>query len=183
MDEQCQLVSFDWPGFGDSYRPAIPYGAPLLCGALGVVLGHLQSADRGQIAVLAAGYSASAALVLAVEWSERWEQLVLVAAHMARPLAQHDRLASEAFRLGVTAGAHTERWDLPSNRAVLKLMLRRHVWVKRNLVDFRADSGAIITAGPSLRSMLCKCGLYDRCCSALYRLFWPLQHRHAREER
>jgi len=66
-DERCQLVSFDWPGFGDSYRPATPYVASLLFDALGAALGHLQSTDGGQTTVVAAGHSASASLGLAVE--------------------------------------------------------------------------------------------------------------------
>jgi hypothetical protein len=42
VGDQRQLVSIDWPGFGESDRPAIPYDAALLRSALRAVLSFLK---------------------------------------------------------------------------------------------------------------------------------------------
>ena len=66
--DRCQLVSFDWPGFGDSDRPCLDYDADLLRSALRSILSYLYAQNCTGLTVVAAGHSASIALALATEW-------------------------------------------------------------------------------------------------------------------
>ena len=138
MGEQCQLVSFDWPGFGDSDRPAITYDAPLLSSALQAVLDHLQIRNQGQLNVVAAGHSASVALGLATKESGHWQQLVLVAPTWRGPLPTmtgwHPKRFGWLRQLVAMPLIGPALYRLNTSRAVLKLMLRRHVWVNPKLL-------------------------------------------------
>ena len=79
MGQKAQLISFDWPGFGDSDRPKIKYDVSTLSAVLRAVLANLGSKGSDQIRLIAAGHSASIALSIANEHSHQWKQLVLVA--------------------------------------------------------------------------------------------------------
>ena len=138
MDERCQLVSFDWPGFGDSERPAIAYNANTLREALTGILQHLQGADLNKINVVAAGHSAPIALGLAEQCSRQWAQIVVVAPTFRGPLPTMTGRAGQSFnwvrRLVELPLIGPLLYRLNTSRAILKLMLRRHVWVNRNLL-------------------------------------------------
>jgi pimeloyl-ACP methyl ester carboxylesterase len=131
--DQRQLVSFDWPGFGDSDRPAMPYDAALLRSALQAVLSYLRTTTRQRPTVIAAGHSASVALGLAAEWSGLWQELVLVAPTWRGPLPTMTGWPSQRFgwlrRLVAAPWIGPALYRLNTSRAVLGLMLRRHVWV------------------------------------------------------
>ena len=138
MDERCQLVSFDWPGFGDSERPAMAYNAKTLREALTGILQHLQGADLNKINVVAAGHSAPIALGLAEQCSRQWAQIVVVAPTFRGPLPTMTGRAGQSFnwvrRLVELPLIGPLLYRLNTSRAILKLMLRRHVWVNRNLL-------------------------------------------------
>ena len=138
MDECCQLVSFDWPGFGDSERPAIAYNANTLREALTGILQHLQGADLNKINVVAAGHSAPIALGLAEQCSRQWAQIVVVAPTFRGPLPTMTGRAGQSFnwvrRLVELPLIGPLLYRLNTSRPILKLMLRRHVWVNRNLL-------------------------------------------------
>ena len=138
MDERCQLVSFDWPGFGDSERPAIAYNAKTLREALTGILQHLQGADLNKINVVAAGHSAPIALGLAEQCSRQWAQIVVVAPTFRGPLPTMTGRAGQSFnwvrRLVELPLIGPLLYRLNTSRPILKLMLRRHVWVNRNLL-------------------------------------------------
>ena len=138
IGEQCQLVSFDWPGFGDSDRPPIRYDATLLRQALQAVLNHLKHDRQEPITLVAAGHSASIALGLASDCSKQWKQLVLVAPTWRGPLPTMTRWHPKHFgwvrQLVRTPLIGPLLYRLNTSRAILKLMLRRHVWVDRNLL-------------------------------------------------
>ena len=138
MDERCQLVSFDWPGFGDSERPAIAYNANTLREALTGILQHLQGADLNKINVVAAGHSVPIALGLAEQCSRQWAQIVVVAPTFRGPLPTMTGRAGQSFnwvrRLVALPLIGPLLYRLNTSRAILKLMLRRHVWVNRNLL-------------------------------------------------
>ena len=138
MDQRCQLVSFDWPGFGDSERLAIAYDANVLREALTSILQHLQRADQDKINVVAAGHSVPIALGLAEQCSRQWEQIVVVAPTFRGPLPTMTGRTGKSFnwvrqlvRLPVVGPL---LYRLNTSRPILKLMLRRHVWVNRNLL-------------------------------------------------
>ena len=138
MDERCELVSFDWPGFGDSERPAIAYNAKTLREALTSILQHLQGADLNKINVVAAGHSAPIALGLAEQCSRQWAQIVVVAPTFRGPLPTMTGRGGQSFnwvrRLVELPLIGPLLYRLNTSRAILKLMLRRHVWVNRNLL-------------------------------------------------
>ena len=138
MGEGCQLVSFDWPGFGDSDRPSINYNAESLRSVLKSVLAHLQRSDHRRINVVAAGHSAPLALGLAEECSNEWAQLVLVAPTFRGPLPTMTGRPGTDFnwlrRLVELPLVGSILYRLNTSRAILKLMLRRHVWVDRGLL-------------------------------------------------
>lgn len=131
--DQRQLVSFDWPGFGDSDRPAMPYDAALLGSALRALLSYLRTTTRQRPTVIAAGHSASVALGLASEWSGLWQELVLVAPTWRGPLPTMTGWPPQRFqwlrRLVAAPWIGPGLYRLNTSRAVLGLMLRRHVWV------------------------------------------------------
>jgi pimeloyl-ACP methyl ester carboxylesterase len=138
VGDQRQLVSFDWPGFGESDRPAITYDASLLRSALRAVLSYLRATQPGRITVVAAGHSASIALGLAAEWSARWQSLVAVAPTWRGPLPtmtgwppQQCSWLQQVIAAPLIGPA---LYRLNTSRAVLKLMLRRHVWVDPDLL-------------------------------------------------
>ena len=133
MGDRRQLVSFDWPGFGDSDRPAIAYDAALLRSALRAVLSYLRTTTRQLPIVVAAGHSASVALGLATEWSGLWQELVLVAPTWRGPLPTMTGLPQQQFNwlrsLVATPWIGPVLYRLNTSRMLLRLMLRRHVWV------------------------------------------------------
>jgi pimeloyl-ACP methyl ester carboxylesterase len=133
VGDQRQLVSFDWPGFGNSERPAITYDAALLRSALRAVLSYLRTTTRQRPAVIAAGHSASVALGLAAEWSGLWQELVLVAPTWRGPLPTMTGWPSRRFgwlrQLVASPFIGPVLYRLNTSRPVLRLMLRRHVWV------------------------------------------------------
>ena len=133
VGDQRQLVSFDWPGFGDSDRPAIGYDAPLLRSALRAVLSSVRTTHLGRITVVAAGHSASVALGLAAEWSGHWRSLVVVAPTWRGPLPTMTGWPPQRFswlrHLIAAPLIGPALYRLNTSRAVLRLMLRRHVWV------------------------------------------------------
>lgn len=133
VGDQRQLVSFDWPGFGDSDRPAISYDAVLLRSALRAVLSYLRTTNRQRITVIASGHSASVVLGLAAEWSGLWQKLVLVAPTWRGPLPTMTGWHSQRFgwlrHLVAAPWIGPLLYRLNTSRMVLRLMLRRHVWV------------------------------------------------------
>ncbi|MBM5804312.1 MAG: alpha/beta hydrolase [Cyanobacteria bacterium K_DeepCast_35m_m2_155] len=138
VGDQRQLVSFDWPGFGDSDRPAISYDAALLRSALRAVLSYLRTTNRQRITVIAAGHSASVALGLAAEWSARWQSLVAVAPTWRGPLPTMTGWPPQQFswlqQVIAAPLIGPALYRLNTSRAVLKLMLRRHVWLDPDLL-------------------------------------------------
>ena len=138
MDKRCQLVSFDWAGFGDSERPAIAYDAKVLRDLLAGILQHLQSADQVKVNIVAAGHSVPIALGLAEQCSSQWAQIVVVAPTFRGPLPTMTGRAGQSFswvrRLVELPLVGPLLYRLNTSRPILKLMLRRHVWVNRNLL-------------------------------------------------
>ena len=136
--DRCQLVSFDWPGFGDSDRPCLDYDADLLRAALRSILSYLYAQNRTRLTVVAAGHSASIALALATEWSGQWRRLVAVAPTWRGPLPTMTGWSPQRFGwLRQLVGAPLigpALYRLNTSQAVLGLMLRRHVWVERSLL-------------------------------------------------
>ena len=132
IQDKYHIISFDWPGFGDSNRPRMQYNIEILCSALSVILEYLKQYNHDKLTVIAAGHSASVALSLATGYSEEWEQLILIAPTWRGPLPSMSGWHPKYFAW--------LRWivSLPiigpilyyinTSQGILKYMLRRHVW-------------------------------------------------------
>jgi pimeloyl-ACP methyl ester carboxylesterase len=163
VGDRRQLVSFDWPGFGDSDRPAMPYDAALLRSALRAVLSYLRTTTRQRPSVVAAGHSASVALGLATEWSGLWQELVLVAPTWRGPLPTMTGCTPQQFHwlrsLVAAPWVGPALYRLNTSRMVLRLMLRRHVWVDSALLTSADPRTA--AAGQAPRGTLRQCGVRE----------------------
>ncbi|WP_216914897.1 MULTISPECIES: alpha/beta fold hydrolase [unclassified Synechococcus] len=138
VHDRVQLVSFDWPGFGDSDRPALAYDAALLRSSLEAVLTDLEARQLGPLTVVAAGHSAPLALALASAWSGRWSRFVAVAPTWRGPLPTMTGWSPGRFgwlrRLVALPLIGPALYRLNTSRAMLRLMLRRHVWLDPGLL-------------------------------------------------
>ena len=89
--------------------------------------------------MVAVGHSASAALSLAEERSMQWNRLVLVAPTWRGPLPTMTGWAPEQFnwlrQLVSLPVLGSILYRLNTSRAILKMMLRRHVWVSPEMLS------------------------------------------------
>ena len=129
LDRQSpRLIAVDWPGFGDSERPHLPYDAGLLARCLADLRREVCPPDCG---LIAAGHAASIALLAAERHGLTFREWVLVAPTWRGPLptmAGRRRRAFTAIRALVEAplvGPMLHR--LNTTRAMLGWMSRRHV--------------------------------------------------------
>ena len=156
LDKQSHIISFDWPGFGDSERPKISYNIEILKQALRAALQHLEQFKQEKITVVAAGHSASVALALATESSENWSKLILVAPTWRGPLPTMTGWNPKHFAwlrglVGLPIVGPV-LYHLNTSQSILKFMLRRHVWVQSNwLTDERLLEQQKISRKPGSR--------------------------------
>ena len=133
VGDRRQLLSFDWPGFGDSDRDAIPYSAESMQAALHAVLEHLDRELDQRITVIAAGHGTPIALGQAATWSSRWQTFVAVAPTWRGPLPTMSGWPPRRFgwlrKLVMLPLIGPLLYRLNTSLPVLRLMLRRHVWV------------------------------------------------------
>ena len=133
VEDRCQLLSFDWPGFGDSDCDAMPYSAESMGAALQAVLEYLGRERGQQITVIAAGHSAPIVLGQAATWSSRWQRFVAVAPTWRGPLPTMSGWPPQRFgwlrKLVMLPLIGPLLYRLNTSLPVLRLMLRRHVWM------------------------------------------------------
>ena len=123
-----RLISVDWPGFGDSDRPRLPYDAALLASFLADFVRDHGSADCG---LIAAGHAAGIALLAAERHGLAFREWVLVAPTWRGPFPTMARRQSRAFPLirGLVEAPLLGPllYRLNTTRSVLGWMSRRHV--------------------------------------------------------
>ena len=133
VGDRRQLLSFDWPGFGGSDRDAIPYSAESMGAALRAVLEHLGRERDQRITVIAAGHSTPIALGQAATWSSHWRKFVAVAPTWRGPLPTMSGWPPRRFgwlrKLVMLPLIGPLLYRLNTSLPMLRLMLRRHVWV------------------------------------------------------
>lgn len=138
IENKYHVVSFDWPGFGDSDRPKIKYDSKILRIALRTIFDYLTQFKQEKFTVLTAGHSACIALDLADEYSQNWNQLILVAPTWRGPLPTMTGWYPAKFgwlrQLVLLPVVGPIFYHLNTSRFILKLMLRRHVWVDTSLL-------------------------------------------------
>ena len=134
--ESCQrnrsplprLIRIDWPGFGESDRPRLPYDAALLARFLADFRREVCLADCG---LIAAGHAAGIALLAAQDHGLAFREWILVAPTWRGPLptmAGRRRRAFSAIRSLVEAPLLGPLlYRLNTSKAMLGWMSRRHV--------------------------------------------------------
>ncbi len=123
-----QLISLDWPGFGESDRPRMPYNAELLARFLADFRRDCCPADCG---LIAAGHAAGIALLASQRHDLAMREWVLVAPTWRGPFPTMAKRRSRAFAL-ILALVETPvvgplLYRLNTTRSVLGWMSRRHV--------------------------------------------------------
>ncbi|QNI70927.1 alpha/beta fold hydrolase [Cyanobium sp. NS01] len=126
--ERPRLISLDWPGFGESDRPRLPYDAELLALFLADVRREVCPTDCG---LIAAGHAAGIALLAAEHHGLEFREWVLVAPTWRGPLPTMAGRRSRAFpaiRSLVEAPLLGPLlYRLNTTTAMLGWMSRRHV--------------------------------------------------------
>lgn len=126
--EALRLIRVDWPGFGESERPRLPYDAALLARFLADFRRDGCPEDCG---VIAAGHGAGIALLAAERHGLAFREWVLVAPTWRGPFPTMARRRSRAFPL-IRALVETPLlgpllYRLNTTGAMLRWMSRRHV--------------------------------------------------------
>ncbi|NDC36139.1 MAG: alpha/beta fold hydrolase, partial [Synechococcaceae bacterium WB9_2_112] len=123
-----RLIRVDWPGFGDSDRPHLPYDAALLACFLSDFRNEVCPADCG---LIAAGHAAGIALLASERHGLAFRDWVLVAPTWRGPLLTMAGRRSRAFtaiRSLVEAPLlGPVLYRLNTTKAMLGWMSRRHV--------------------------------------------------------
>lgn len=119
-----QVTLLDWPGFGDSDRPSVPYQPDFYHQFLRA---FVRDTFAQEVAVVAAGHAAGYALTL-----QSWSRMVLIAPTWRGPLAVMG--APVAMRRGIRQLVGTPLigpalYGLNTRPGFLKWMYRRHVFV------------------------------------------------------
>ncbi len=126
--EAPRLISLDWPGFGESERPRMPYDAALLARFLADFRRDCCPADCG---LIAAGHAAGIALLAAQLHGLEFREWVMVAPTWRGPFPTMAQRRSRAFPLiralveAPLLGPVLYRFN--TSRSVLGWMSRRHV--------------------------------------------------------
>lgn len=123
-----RLISVDWPGFGESERPRLPYDAELLARFLADFRRDCCPADCG---LIAAGHAAGIGLLASQRHGLALREWVLVAPTWRGPFPTMARRRSRAFPL-IRAVVEAPLlgpllYRLNTSRSVLSWMSRRHV--------------------------------------------------------
>ncbi|MEA5416897.1 alpha/beta fold hydrolase [Synechococcus sp. BA-132 BA5] len=123
-----RLIRVDWPGFGESERPHLPYNPALLASFLADFQRDCCPADCG---LIAAGHAAGIALLAAQRHGLEFREWVLVAPTWRGPFPTMAQRRSRAFPLiralveAPLLGPVLYRFN--TSRSVLGWMSRRHV--------------------------------------------------------
>ena len=127
---QFQVVSLDWPGFGESDRPRIDYQPQLYHQFL---KDFVESIFKSPVAVVAAGHAAGYAMQLAQSKPNVWSKIVLAAPTWRGPLPmmsqQQSRWHGIVRELVRSPLLGQFLYKLNTAPSFLSLMYRRHVYV------------------------------------------------------
>ena len=125
-----QVVSVDWPGFGESFRPRIDYEPQLYHQFLRDFVGAVFNSP---VAVIAAGHAAGYVMQLAQSKPDVWSKIVLAAPTWRGPLPTMSKQQSGWHKIvrelvrSPLVGQFL--YKLNTAPSFLSLMYRRHVYV------------------------------------------------------
>ena len=132
IGRHCVVIS-DWPGFGDTARPAIDYDAALCRAFLEALVDHLEvELGRSAFRVVACGHAAGYAIDLAAQRPGTFSRLVLIAPTWRGPLPtmmNGRRPVQSVIRRLIHAPLVGELlYRLNVSRPVVRMMYRSHVF-------------------------------------------------------
>ncbi|MEB3831815.1 alpha/beta fold hydrolase [Phormidium sp. CCY1219] len=131
LSDRFQVVALDWPGFGDSDRPALDYCPQLYHQFLADFVAS--TFDR-PIAIVAAGHASGYAMRLAKMQPERVDKVVLVAPTWRGPLrvmGVPDPVRDFVREMVRTPVLGDLLYDLNTQPAFLQFMYEQHVFVDK----------------------------------------------------
>ena len=131
--ESRRCVITDWPGFGNTGRPALDYDRALCRGFFEELVAHLRGElERGAFPVVACGHSAGYAIDLEARYPGTFTHLVLIAPtwrgplptmmNGRKPIQGHIRRLIHAPVIGELL------YRLNVSRPIVRMMYRRHVF-------------------------------------------------------
>jgi len=124
-----QVIAVDWPGFGQSSRPAVQYSPKLYHQFL---KNFVTSVLKTPVAVVAAGHSAAYVLQLAKERPDLFSRIVLVAPTWRGPLptmGANQQIAGIVRDLVRSPIVGQALYKLNTTPSFLSFMYRSHVYV------------------------------------------------------
>lgn len=130
--DRFQVFALDWPGFGDSDRPALDYRPQIYHQFLS---DFVQSTFTTPIAILAAGHASGYAIRLAKTQPERVSKVVLVAPTWRGPLrimGVPDPIRDFVRETVRTPVIGDFLYDLNTQPAFLQFMYEQHVFVDKS---------------------------------------------------
>jgi pimeloyl-ACP methyl ester carboxylesterase len=152
LSSQFQVMTLDWPGFGQSERLPIEYGALLYQKFL---QDFVRDILKRPTAVVAAGHAAGYVMQLAQNMPQSFSRIVLVAPTWRGPLPTmgvNQELAGLVRQLVRSPLLGETLYQLNTNPAFLRLMYERHVYTdETKLTPEFIDQKWQITQHPGAR--------------------------------
>ncbi len=131
LSSQFQTVTLDWPGFGDSQRPALDYRSALYHQFL---QDFVRDNFNSPTAVIAAGHAAGYAMQLAQKMPQSVSKVVLVAPTWRGPLPTmgvSQQVSGSVRQLVRSPILGQVLYQMNTTSSFLRLMYGRHVYVDK----------------------------------------------------
>ena len=139
VTDKYQLITIDWPGFGESDKIDINYSGTVLQETLKKAINVIQSKNNRNLTIIAAGHSASVVLTLKDKYINTIKQIVLIAPTWRGPLPSMTgwspkrlNIINEIVRLPIIGPI---LYFINTTKVIIKFMMKRHVWLNKNDLD------------------------------------------------
>jgi pimeloyl-ACP methyl ester carboxylesterase len=139
VTDKYQLITIDWPGFGESDKIDIHYSGTVLQETLKKAIKVIQSKNNRKLTIIAAGHSASVVLTLKDKYINTIKQIVLIAPTWRGPLPSMTgwspkrlNIINEIVRLPIIGPM---LYFINTTKVIIRFMMKRHVWLNKNDLD------------------------------------------------
>ncbi|QNI43761.1 hypothetical protein SynA1528_02765 [Synechococcus sp. A15-28] len=139
VTDKYQLITIDWPGFGESDKIDIHYSGTVLQETLKKAIKVIQSKNYRKLTIIAAGHSASVVLTLKDKYINTIKQIVLIPPTWRGPLPSMTgwspkrlNIINEIVRLPIIGPM---LYFINTTKVIIRFMMKRHVWLNKNDLD------------------------------------------------
>ena len=139
VTDKYQLITIDWPGFGESDKKDIHYSGKVLQKTLRKAIKAIQRKNNKKLTIVAAGHSASLVLTLKDKYINTIKQVVLIAPTWRGPLPSMTgwspkrlNIINEIVRLPIIGPI---LYFINTTKVIIRFMMKRHVWLNKNDLD------------------------------------------------